>query len=66
MTKMLLVLLTVLLAAAPLTAFAGDVEVGGKAPFFEAESTMGTIKLSDYLGKKNVLLAIYFKDFTGG
>jgi len=66
MTKLLLVLLIALLSAAPLTAFAGSAEVGGKAPLFEAESTQGTIKLSDYLGKKNVLLAIYYKDFTGG
>ena len=28
----------------------------GKAPGFEAESTMGHVKLSDYIGKKNVLL----------
>lgn len=54
-----------------LTAFlflppAAAVEVGDQAPEFEAESTMGTIRLADYLGKKNVLLAFYFKDFTSG
>lgn len=43
-----------------------SVEVGDKAPVFEAESTMGTIRLNDYLGKKNVLLAFYYKNFTGG
>ena len=41
-------------------------DVKSRAPDFEAESTMGTIHLADYRGKKNVLLAFYFKDFTGG
>jgi peroxiredoxin Q/BCP len=57
--------LAFLCAAVAATAYAG-VEVGMKAPDFEAESTMGTIRLSDYLGKKHVLLAVYYKDFTGG
>lgn len=57
----LLVLLGILV---PFTALA--LEVGQPAPDFEAESTMGAIKLSDYKGQKNVLLAFYFKDFTGG
>lgn len=39
-------------------------EVGEKAPLFEAPSTKGTIRLADYGGKKNVVLAFYFKDFT--
>jgi peroxiredoxin Q/BCP len=64
MGQMLCAVLILLLAAVPLAALA--VETGGKAPDFEAESTMGTVKLSDYLGRKNVLLAFYFKDFTGG
>ena len=52
------------LLAAPLGAWALD--VGAKAPGFEAETTAGTIRLADYEGKKNVLLAFYFQDFTGG
>jgi hypothetical protein len=40
--------------------------VGEKAPLFEAPSTHGMIKLGDYLGKKHVVLAFYFKDFTSG
>lgn len=48
----------------PFTALA--LEVGQPAPDFEAESTMGTLTLSDYKGKKHVLLAFYFMDFTGG
>ena len=66
MIKPILVLLIAFLWAAPLAALAGGAEVGGKAPLFEAESTMGAIRLSDYLGEKNVLLAVYYKDFTGG
>ena len=57
-------LLVILCTLVPFSALA--LEVGQRAPDFEAESTMGTIRLSDYLGKKNVLLAFYFKDFTGG
>jgi peroxiredoxin Q/BCP len=57
----LLVLLSVAIAQ-PVSAL----EIGDAAPSFQAESTIGTIKLSDYAGKKNVLLAFYFKDFTGG
>lgn len=51
-----------LLLAAPVWA----AEVGQQAPEFVAESTHGTVQLSDYRQKKNVLLAFYFKDFTGG
>ena len=40
--------------------------VGAAAPLFEAESSAGPIRLADYRGKKNVLLAFYFKDFTAG
>lgn len=64
MGQMLCAVLILLLTAVPLAALA--VEEGGKAPDFEAESTAGPIKLSDYHGKKHVLLAFYFKDFTGG
>ena len=46
--------------------FAVSADVQDKAPDFEAESTKGTIRLTDYRGKKNVLLAFYYKNFTGG
>ena len=39
-------------------------DVGDKAPLFKGESTYGTIQLEDYLGKKNVVLALYFAIFT--
>jgi P pilus assembly chaperone PapD len=41
-------------------------QVGGAAPLFEADSSAGRIALADFQGKKNVLVAFYFKDFTGG
>lgn len=47
-------------AAAPL-------KVGDKAPDFTLPDQNGNkVKLSDYLGKKNVVLAFYVLAFTGG
>ena len=43
-----------------------DVAVKDRAPDFEAESTRGNMRLAEYHGKKNVLLAFYYKNFTGG
>ena len=40
------------------------IEVGDKAPAFSAESTHGNIRLADFAGKKNVVLALYFAIFT--
>ena len=40
-------------------------KVGDQAPDFELESTNGqTVRLSDFKGKKNVLLCFYPLDFT--
>ena len=42
-------------------------KVGDMAPDFTLPSTTGgNIKLSDYRGKKNVVLAFYVAAFTGG
>jgi len=42
------------------------VEVGDKAPDFLMFSTVGeTVRLSDFQGKKNVLLFFYFRAFGG-
>ena len=57
-----IIIAAALLSAAPALAL----EAGDRAPDFEAPSTKGTIRLSDYRGQKHVLLAFYFKDFTGG
>lgn len=43
------------------------VEVGQKAPDFTLPATMDDkVTLSQYQGKKKVLLAFYVLDFTGG
>jgi hypothetical protein len=42
------------------------VEVGDKAPDFLAHSTVGeVVRLSDYQGKKNVLLFFFVRAFGG-
>ncbi len=37
---------------------------GEKAPTFRAQSTQGPVGIEDYRGKRNVVLAYYFRDFT--
>jgi hypothetical protein len=39
-------------------------EIGDKAPPFVGNATQGKIQLTDFLGKKNVVLALYFAAFT--
>jgi len=39
-------------------------DVGDKAPLFSGNSTQGKIQSADFLGKKNVVLALYFAIFT--
>ena len=44
-----------------------QLKVGDRAPDFALNDTEGqTVKLSDYRGKKNVVLAFYVLAFTGG
>lgn len=64
MKPQFLFFLLVPLLLLPLPVF--GLNVGEKAPLFEASSTHGTIRVADYLGKKIVILAFYFKDFTSG
>ena len=47
-----------------LPGIAAAVEVGEKAPDFELTSTQGKFKLSDFAGKKNVIVQFYVLDFT--
>ncbi len=48
---------------APYTAL----KVGDAAPDFELNDTAGNkVKISDFRGKKNVVLAFYVLAFTGG
>ncbi len=51
-----------LLLIIPAASFGLD--VGEKAPLFGEESNQGFVQLADYLGKKNVVLALYFAVFT--
>jgi len=39
-------------------------DVGDKAPVFQADATEGPINLADYRSQKNVVLALYFAVFT--
>ena len=62
-TRWALVILLVWGLSMPLAASA--LEVGDKAPDFElASSQGGKLKLSSFLGKKNVLIEFYVLDFT--
>ncbi len=46
---------------------AAPLNVGDKAPDFTLPDQNGNkVKLSDYLGRKNVVLAFYVLAFTGG
>jgi len=53
--------------AFPGLARADELKVGDKAPDFTLPDQKGNkVKLSDFLGKKNVVLAFYVLAFTGG
>lgn len=59
--------LLVLVLAAPLASMAATLKVGDKAPEFTLPDQNGKkVKLSDFQGKKNVVLAFYVLAFTGG
>jgi cytochrome oxidase Cu insertion factor (SCO1/SenC/PrrC family) len=54
-------------ASQPPTAPQTQLKVGDQAPDFELTDTEGQkVRLSDYRGKKNVVLAFYVLAFTGG
>ena len=60
-------LLTALVVVFVLPVVSIALEVGEKAPDFELRSTTGgKIKLSDFAGKKNVLIEFYVMDFYPG
>ena len=62
MTKILTLFTLVTLALLPAAALALD--VGDKAPTFEAPSTEGMVRLEAFQGEKNVVLALYYAAFT--
>jgi peroxiredoxin len=58
------ILLAVLILVTPIAVRA--LNVGDKAPDFLAFSTVGeSVRLSDYQGKKNVLLFFFYRAFGG-
>ena len=60
-------LLGLLAIASAAAAQSAGLKVGEKAPDFALNATNGKeVKLSDYRGKKSVVLAFYIKAFTGG
>ncbi len=53
--------------ALPLLASSAELKVGDRAPDFALPDQNGTVvKLNDFRGKKNVVLAFYVLAFTGG
>jgi peroxiredoxin Q/BCP len=51
----------------PAAAEAGKLRVGDEAPAFSLPASTGnTIRLSEFKGRKKVVLAFYPKAFTGG
>ena len=63
----LLLATAVLAAAQQPTPPKTNLKVGDKAPDFTLRATDGkTYKLSDFRGKKNVVLAFFVLAFTGG
>jgi len=53
--------------AVPIATEAAELKVGDKAPDFTLTDTnWKPVKLNDFLGKKNVVLAFYVLAFTGG
>lgn len=62
MIGQLFMIVFAMLLVVPSTAAA--LAVGDQAPGFEAQSTHGNIILSEYQGRKRVVLALYYADFT--
>lgn len=61
-TKILIPLILLLLMLMPAASL--GMKIGDKAPSFSGNSTQGMIRLADFIGKKNVVLALYFAVFT--
>ena len=62
MQKYLALAVLAIQALLPGTVFA--LAAGEKAPLFRAPATQGPVGIEDFRGKRNVVLAYYFRDFT--
>ncbi len=58
------IMIMIITAFFVIPSIAHALNVGDRAPQFDAESTEGTISLQNYLGQKHVVLAFYYADFT--
>jgi len=56
--------ITALVSLIVISSLSFALTAGDKAPLFEALSTQGKISLAEFQGKKHVVLALYFADFT--
>ena len=69
MRKGVIIIATLILLGGAMffTSNKGSLKVGDQAPDFTLTDQNGaTVKMSDFLGKKNVVLAFYIKAFTSG
>ena len=67
MRKLLVSVAALLVTLGSVAPARAQLKVGDKAPDFTLPDQNGNkVKLSDFLGKKNVVLAFYVLAFTGG
>lgn len=67
MRKLLVTVAALIATLGSVSPARADLKVGDKAPDFTLPDQNGNkVKLSDFLGKKNVVLAFYVLAFTGG
>ena len=55
---------SILTALIIIPSFSHALSSGDKAPDFEAPSTHGNVILSEFEGRQNVVLALYYADFS--
>jgi hypothetical protein len=63
-TRTVLLISFIVIVLLSIPAASSGLNVGDKAPLFSGNSTQGKIQLADYVGKKNIVLALYFAIFT--
>ena len=67
MRRLLVIVAALIVTLGSVAPARAQLKVGDKAPDFTLPDQNGNkVKLSDFLGKKNVVLAFYVLAFTGG